>query len=436
MSYLTLLLCTVGGSHQPIVSAIKELSADRVFFICSENDSATGRPGSVSQITGTGMCIKANPLDAKPSLPAIPQQAGLQPEQYQVFCAPADDLDAIYLVCRNALRTALRDFPGARWVADYTGGTKSMSAALVLAALEDPAVELQIVTGNRGDLIKVRDGSQYVALANYERIRFERLAAPFRECWSRFAYSEAEAGFKGIAAPRDPHLRGRLFAWRDLSRAFAAWDGFDHATPQTIIQDYAPKLPNSLKEYLPVLSRLNDTRDTQKRDAARLFDLYRNAERRAAQGRYDDAVARLYRLWEWSAQWILKTRCGIDTSDIPADWLPKDMPRSPNSRGKIQTGLFDSWKLVKRKKSDSIAAHFFMREENTLRNLLETRNLSILAHGFEPVTHENWAPIIAWTENQFLPMLLEETRSHGIRELPPQLPHHDAWPAMAAKEGE
>ena len=41
------------------------------------------------------------------------------------------------------------------------------------------------------------------------------------------------------------------------------------------------------------------------------LDLWRNAERRAVQGRYDDAVARCYRMVEWTAQWLLRTRCNV-----------------------------------------------------------------------------------------------------------------------------
>ena len=76
----TILICTVGGSHQPIVSAIKEQSPDHVVFICTDKDPATGRPGSIIQITGAGNCIRANPQDEKPTLPNIPAQTGLSAE--------------------------------------------------------------------------------------------------------------------------------------------------------------------------------------------------------------------------------------------------------------------------------------------------------------------------------------------------------------------
>jgi len=41
------LIVTVGGSHQPIVTAISSLQPDRVIFLCS-----TGNRGSESQVIG------------------------------------------------------------------------------------------------------------------------------------------------------------------------------------------------------------------------------------------------------------------------------------------------------------------------------------------------------------------------------------------------
>lgn len=70
----TILICTVGGSHQPIVSAIQEQQPQHVIFICTDKDPATGRPGSINQIEGKGNCIKANFNDDKPTLPNIPTQ--------------------------------------------------------------------------------------------------------------------------------------------------------------------------------------------------------------------------------------------------------------------------------------------------------------------------------------------------------------------------
>lgn len=415
-----ILICAVGGSHQPIVSAIREQRPDYVMFICTDKDPATGRPGSISQIKGIGNCIKAEQKDDKPTLPNIPTQTGLTAGQYEVCSTLSDDLDRIYLDCSNAIDSALERFPNASIIADYTGGTKSMSAGLVMAALEYPNIELQLVTGSRGDLIKVHDGSQYAACANIEQVRFERLLAPYRHAWTRFAYSEAEAGLSLMSAPRNSVSRGQFSKFRDLSRAFAEWDNFNHPVALNIIQPYAPNLPPELKIHLNVIMRLND-QNPAKREAAQLFDLYLNAQRRAAQGRYDDAIARMYRLIEWTAQWLLKSQCGIDTANVAEAAIPTGITLTQNRDGQWQAGLFAAWQLVKHKTTGE-AARFIQNEENNLLNHLKIRNSSILAHGFEPVKADDWQVIQPWLEQHFLPMLLAEAAHVGIKEMPPQLP--------------
>jgi len=413
----TVLLCTVGGSHVPIVRAIQESRADFVCFLCTGPDPETGRAGSEVQIEGKGNLIKADPKDERPTLPNIPTQCGLSAEQFELRRVPSDDLDAIHAVCRVALDDLRRRHPGARIVADYTGGTKSMSAALVLAAIEAEGVELQLVTGNRVDLVRVRDGAENAAPANIEAIRLERRMQPYLNAWERHAYAEAEAGLKALANPLNATLRGRLNRARDLSAAFAAWDAFGHAVARERLQVYAPRLPEDWKPLFGALSGLTDN-DPLKRQAAQLLDLYRNAERRFAQGRHDDGVARLYRLLEWTAQWALEKHCQVKTGDLPADWAP-DI--APNREGKRQAGLFVAWRLVAERTPGPLADWHASRRE-TMLDHLQARNASILAHGFAPVAAATGRHFLDWLSGDFLTALLAETAAVGIRQLPPQLP--------------
>lgn len=413
-----ILICTVGGSHQPIVSAINDLRPDFVVFICTDRDPATNQPGSRVQIEGKGNCIKAHNGDANPTLPNILTQTGLASEQYEMVLTLSDNLDRIYLDCVTAIDDISRRFPDARIVADYTGGTKSMSAGLVMAVVESPGIDLQLVTGSRADLIKVQDGSQFSGKADCERVRYRRLTEPYRRAWQRYAYSEAVAGLAGLKPPGG--LRDEYTRFRELSRAFAEWDNFNHAQALSILKTYAPSLPDHLKKYLSTANQLNDN-NQNKCDAARLLDLFRNAERRAAQGRYDDAVARIYRLIEWSAQWLLKVQAGIETGDVRPEQIPDHLTLTKNRKGQWQAGLFNAWQLVMHHTKGPAAA-FITEQENTLRSHIEARNTSILAHGFTPIQNNQWQPIYAWLESQFIPMLLEETAKSGIKTLPAQLP--------------
>lgn len=176
----------------------------------------------------------------------------------------------------------------------------------------------------------------------------------------------------------------------------------------------------SWSSLLAALKRL--TTEDAAQEPARLFDLWRNAQRRAAQGRYDDAVARVYRLLEWSAQWLLRSRCGIDTSDVLPEQAPPDMRLTPNSKGRIQIGLMVAWELLAHHRPNSPAGTFFQAERNALLNWLLMRNHSILGHGFRPVAETDWRKTAEWMEARLTPMLLQETAELRIKEMTPQLP--------------
>lgn len=416
----TILICTVGGSHEPILRTIQQLCPEFVCFVCSDRDPATGRPGSRRQISGKGNVIKAHPDDETETLPSIPVQINLDEDRYEVVVVPADDLDAAFTAIRDSLQRLLQRSPDPHIVADYTGGTKTMTAALVTAVLESDRVDLRLVTGARSDLGHVVSGSEESMSVVVERIRLERQTAPFLAAWSRHAYDEAENGLRCLSLPSNQKLRGWLVRARDLSAAFAAWDRFEHASALRLLDLYRPVIASELGSHLQALGLITGGAD--RCEPARILDLARNAERRAAQGRYDDAVGRLYRVLEWTAQWLLRTRCGIDTADVPAGRLPPGLSVSAGADGKRPAGLHTAWRLVGALLPGTPAGEFFAREESKLQNHLQARNASILAHGFTPVTAAAWGEFSTWFEAAYVPALEAEARRAGVRTRPPQLP--------------
>jgi hypothetical protein len=151
--------------------------------------------------------------------------------------------------------------------------------------------------------------------------------------------------------------------------------------------------------------------------ALHLRDLWRNAERCANRGRYDDAVARLYRLWEATAQWLLHRDCGIDTAVI-------------------KTGLRQSWDLYLHLRPAGAAGAFWRRTggdgraelDRLEKDRLSIRNKSILAHGWNPVSAAGWNSLSQWTETGLLEVLAREAERLGEPHELPQLP--TALPAL------
>lgn len=152
-----ILLITVGGSHQPVVTSVQSLNPDRTIFICSN-----GKWGSISQVTGEGKpCEVRRGSEVLEKLPNIPTQLNLgekfNPETDVIAVDNPDDVSSIYLKISDCLHTLKQTDLKATLLADYTGGTKSMSVALALAALDEEC-ELHLTTASRTDLIRVTRG--------------------------------------------------------------------------------------------------------------------------------------------------------------------------------------------------------------------------------------------------------------------------------------
>jgi CRISPR-associated protein (TIGR02710 family) len=420
----TILFCTVGGSHQPIVTAIRELEPSHVVFFCSEDDVATGRKGSYVQVLGKGNCIKGDPRDERPTLPCIPAQAGLKTSQVRVEKVPADDLDAASAHMGAVIARTVAEFPHARAVADYTGGTKTMTAALVVAALGAAHVDLQLVTGTRADLIKVRPGSERSVMATVEGLRLARAMDLHLAAWATHGYGVAARGLAALAAPRNNDLRGKLNRARELSRAFDAWDRFDHGLALQGMEDYSRVVAPRLSAHYGAL-RILAGRESPQREGLRIWDLWLNALRRAENARYDDAVARVYRMLEWTAQWVLRTRAGLDTAALPPDKVEPGIATMGRD-GKLKAGLHAAWQLVERH-TDGPSARFIAEHRDRLLDQLSARNESILAHGFKPLDESRWNGLRAWTEAAFLPGLRAELAAAGQTEVFPQLPSSYLW---------
>ncbi|MCL0038922.1 TIGR02710 family CRISPR-associated CARF protein [Dehalococcoidia bacterium] len=110
-----------------------------------------------------------------------------------------------------------------------------------------------------------------------------------------------------------------------------------------------------------------------------------NADRRAQEGKYDDAVARLYRAVELIAQ-ILLARRHIDTSEVKVEDLPTDWREAVEPAGEpMKLGQEKAFALLE-SLGEKIGREY--RENKKLRHYLSKRNSSILAHQLEPMTGE------------------------------------------------
>lgn len=383
----TILVVTVGGQYQPIIAAITAYRPAHVYFLASN-----GPRGSKPTVDGEGTPCSERVGDTQVGKPSIVKQTGLTKDQYTI--RELDDPDSLqdcYAVAQAALSEAALRFPNQQqYVADYTGGTKTMSVALVMAALE-ANWQVSLVKGARNDLIKVVDGTEAAGLVNSWEVRARQRMQEARLLFNDYHYAAAEQSLEAVLRvnPLSSTLQTIIRQWIALARCFDAWDRFDHARALAILTPYqAQCVPN-----FRFLKRLTGD-DKQRSGYEPVYDLILNAERRAAQGRFDDAVARLYRAAELLAQTRLRLRRpALDSSDLDTSLLPEGLRTSyerlrDSDDSKIKLGLRQDYELLAAL-GDAVG-DAYRKCRNPLNDALKARNASILAHGVQPLHRQDY----------------------------------------------
>lgn len=368
----TFLVLTVGGSCAPIVTAIKDYQPDHTVFIVSTGDRG-------SRITIDGEQKPCQKEDKTPEVNIL-RQTGLQEGQYHIKeLSDPDTLHLCYEEIRHELINLGPEQQEWRKIADYTGGTKTMSAALCLAALQT-GWELSVVRGSRTDLIKVRDGTEMASLVNTGDVRAHQQIKQAEDLFNQYAYSPASELLKSLirSAPLSPGLQGSIQKMVTLCHGFDAWDRFDHVRAAQILHPYRDEF---LPQWIMLKKILGEIQPSKYEP---VIDLFFNAGRRAHNGRYDDAVARLYRALEMLAQTRLKQRDpALFADDIDISLLPKPLQvRYAGRKDKIKLGLQEDYDLLAG--LDDPLGSFYSPQRQKLLATLQKRNNSILAHGSTP----------------------------------------------------
>jgi CRISPR-associated protein (TIGR02710 family) len=378
------LILTVGDSPEPIEFSLKDRAPDYVCFLCTPQ--------------------------SRTHLDRIVAGACLTPSRYQVF--EVDDRPA------EAARLAHHVLEAHRWLrarglasgdiaVDATGGRKWMSSAatLMAGALSVPMSYVEV---------RYREGRpdpttmQLVSLAN---VLVETGIVELNQAVSLFNAGEfaASAALFGAMNQRasDAEVRELAGALADLSLVLEKWDRFLHLRESLAdpLENICVRLARS--RYLaeaaqPLVAKLGRLQMAasaliQGTGPVILADLIANARRCQRRGRYDDAVARAYRTLEATAQWILAETHGLQTGAVQQT-AGKLKPETRTALGQRRAGqlpneigLEEAWWVL------ALEGHRVAIElgEETkdgwrlgarLRGLLKSRNLSILAHGFEDVS--------------------------------------------------
>ncbi|MGH7500295.1 MAG: TIGR02710 family CRISPR-associated CARF protein, partial [Longimicrobiales bacterium] len=301
---------------------------------------------------------------------------------------------------------------GFKIVADYTGGTKTMSASLALWARRWPC-RMAYVGGKK----RTREGVGIVVPGSENTLSVDNP-------WDTLGYQAVEdasaafdAGdFVGAAkllegarnSASNARVKRELMALLTVVESYSLWDRFRHKEALKRFRQL-DALMNDLRAVLSVdavdalmdrvnmqLAHLRNLAEAKEPTNSLVLDLLANAKRRASEGRFDDAVARLYRTTEALAQ-IRLYEYGLDTSAVPLSEVPDALRNrwvgiAMNQSMKL--GLQDAFDVLSAK-GDSMGRRFVELGLSEQNSPLAARNRSILAHGWQPISKGDYDSLCA-----------------------------------------
>ncbi len=376
------MVITAGTSWEPLVKTINEHRPECVLFVVSAESRKTVEDEVFSK-------LGQRPRDA--------------------FCEVADPerLTNCYAEIHKRIGSWLKEYALCREEVGigYTGGTKVMTAALTLAAVEHLIDRFIYVGGTQRD-----DNGRGVVRSGFESIKSDRNPLRVRAVreieranWllEHFHAEAAAETLRGAKAICDDAHSTCLDAYIHLAEALGYADHFQF---RQAINTFKPRLSvlsvvleNSVYGKLDRIceswGKIADSLRAQDKTPGEevLLELFANAARRARQGRYDDAVGRLYRAVELKGQQLVAALpYSIELGKLRPDNIPADKRggilrefQKPGGDGEhILLGVQSLYRLLE---MEAIEGHAIYP---ALKGHLAVRNQSLLAHGLAPVSHD------------------------------------------------
>lgn len=345
------------------------------------------------------------------TLPAVLENTALEEATYEIRTTQdPNDVERISLECVEHIKWLMqKGYRPQEIVADFTSGTKAMSAGLVVAALSMEIARVSYVHGERDENGRVISGTERVTALEPNRLLVERGMDRAIRLFNRYQFDGCLAMLSDVEGRIGvPEVVQQLTLLGRLAKAYSAWDRFDlkAAISHFSALERHPLLPTwGLKKRVAHGNVFLHKEKESDYNIYRAVDLLENARRRAEEGKFDDAVARLYRLMEYVAQVKLHNdHGGLLTSDLNTDQLPAHLRSKyeplKGPTGKVMLGLMKTYELLC-DLGDPIGRRCvddFNQKEGEVKNILGARNASILAHGFGPVGQEAYSRCLNMVE--------------------------------------
>lgn len=316
----------------------------------------------------------------------------IEGEDYKlVYLKNIDSLSLCFKQMESEILEYEKDY---RILVDYTSGTKTMSVAMAVSAAFYNK-EIYSVGGSRKGGI-ISSGTETIKSQNlyfiYDRMRINKLKEYFNN--NRF-----DTGLDSIEEIVDPEFEKDKVS--SLFKAYSYWDNVNFEESYNIMKDldasyvFFKPLAKQIKINKIALGNILRSYSKNLKSCYILASLLNNAKRRYEEHKYDDAIARLYRSLELIGQISLE-KYGLDSSDIDVEILEKKGVSSEficelektRTDGKIKIGLVKDFLLLDELGNDM--GKYYKENENRINNMTKKRNDSILAHGLESQTRDDY----------------------------------------------
>src|SRR5579884_915214 len=387
------LIASLGGTPDPVVKSIETHKPDYLYFFSSQESNTKEYPNVKKRL----------------------DELGMSPKMESVIVDDVNDLVHCYEKASELThKIEKRGIPPEDVIVDYTGGTKTMSAALILATITK-FTKFSYVGGKE----RTKEGLG-VVISGTEEIKtalspWQVLLVEERKKIALFFNGYQFSAAKNLTDRLVGNLTGvdkALFeCLSNLIEGYRLWDSFNH---NEAIKTLGPAVKR-LADYLhlkpdPVLRDFSESvklnlgflQTIKEKKEAMVFDLIHNAKRRSQEGKYDDASARLYRALEMIGQIEFEKQFQCSTSDVKIEKLPQSLRDEMRRRhtapdGRVKIPLYDVFVTLK-ESGNGLGASFFERGEE-MERILYARNGSILAHGCDPISEETFKRLSSIVEN-------------------------------------
>lgn len=423
------LILSCGGSPEPLIFCINNYKPEFTYFLCS-NDSVD----------------IAND---------IAKNCNLSDNQFNCNVVENhESLEDCFAKSREIIKELQKDYDNVH--VDFTGGTKPMVSGLVLAAIGENCTYSYVGSQNsqardKNGLGVVQDGFE---LIKNQRDPYDVFAVMEFEkgmdFFNSYQFEAAKTNFKQASEKLESiELKELSEIYLELVEVYDKWDKFKNVkgkklTLNFLLKNILEKINNSQNvknhfieyypEFIPKIEQNIKFLDLKLSKKGRikpknvhyyLPDLLNNAYRRIEEGKYDDAVARLYRSIELIAQMSLSEKNIINednlwkNSEFSINVLDVDLIATFEVQETLETffeynkskrygnktfrlALKNSYELLESLGSDFAADYL---NDDDLKTNITSRNRSILAHGLQPIDKEKaetlYSQVLSYSKRAF-----------------------------------